>query len=151
MDWVLIHLAVNHLPIVLIMVGAVAVVVAVFLRRKGVWRYAAVTVLLAGLTAPLAFITGNQAEDLVEDRPGTSHEVVEEHEEAATLATVVLLLAGLGAALALYRPNTAFKALFVVLSLGALGVTLYAAYEGGQIVHESPAFTEGASSPPGAG
>lgn len=146
MDWVRLHLLLNHFPIILIVAGGIAVLAAVFSRRQAIWRYAHVTVLLAGLTAPAAFWTGNKAEEAVEDEWYVEEDQVEEHEEAGLVALVTLLAAGATAAIAWWRPGPALSAVFLLVTLGAAGVTGYTALEGGEIVHDSPALERG---PPG--
>ncbi len=151
MDWVNLHLLVNHFPIILGVAGAFAAVAALLSRNEGIWRYAFVTVLLAGLTAPAAYITGLEAEEVVEHEWYIVEDELEEHEELGLYALIALLAAGASAAVALWKPGRATKGVFAVLTLVAVGVTAYTALEGGEIVHESPAFEQRPPAAPAGG
>lgn len=140
MDWVDLHLMVNHFPIILVMAGTLAGIAALFARSAAIWRYAAVTVLLAGLTSPVAYVSGLEAEEVVEEAWYVQHDEVEEHEELGLYALIALLAAGVSAGFALWKPARAVRGVFVALSVVAAGVTAYSALEGGEIVHASPAL-----------
>ncbi|HEY8483028.1 MAG TPA: hypothetical protein VIL13_00345 [Longimicrobiales bacterium] len=148
MDWVRLHLVVNHFPVILIMAGSLAAITALLSRFPGVWRYAYVTVLLAALTSPVAYVTGLMAEEPVEDAWFVEHSEVEEHEETGLYALVALLAAGVTAAIAWWRPKRATNGLFLVVTLLAAIATGYAALEGGEIVHDSPALLHGPGAQP---
>lgn len=142
MDWVRLHLMVNHFPIILIMAGTLAAIAAILARSRGIWRYAFITVLLAGLTSPVAYLTGVRSEDVVEEAWYTEHDQIEEHEASGLYALIALLLAGIAAAVGLWRDSGIVRGVFVALSVLAAGVTAYAALEGGEIVHDSPALEQ---------
>ncbi len=92
------------------------------------------------MTVPV-YLSGEPAEEIVEDLPGVPHAVLEEHEEIAKVtfvATEVLgALALLGLALAWKRnlvPNAvAYSSLVLVLVTS--GLLARTAYLGGQIRH----------------
>lgn len=148
MDWVRLHLVVNHFPVILIMAGSLAAITAVLSRYPGVWRYAYVTVVLAAITSPVAYVTGLMAEEPVEHAWFVEHREVEEHEETGLYALVALLAAGVTAAIAWWRPKPATNGLFLVVTLLAAIATGYSALEGGEIVHDSPALLHGPSTQP---
>ncbi|MBI4408286.1 MAG: hypothetical protein HY561_01180 [Gemmatimonadetes bacterium] len=142
MDWVRLHLLVNHFPIILGLAGALAVVAAALGRRTTLWHYAGVTVLLAGMTAPVAYVSGTRAEERVESFWYVEEDQIEEHEELGLIALIVLLVAGATAGLSLWRPTPTLRALFTLAALAAAVVTGMTALEGGEIVHDSPALAE---------
>jgi len=85
------------------------------------------------------YLTGEPAEELVENLPGISETVMETHEEIALVATVVV---GAFALVALYGlfafrhgVSMGFTKLLLVLSLLPLATMAYTAYLGGQIRH----------------
>lgn len=134
-----IHLMLNHVPLF----GAVAVTilfaVALVLRQQGVARAGLVVALLTALVAIVVYLTGEPAEELVENLPGISEAVMETHEEVALVATLVL---GAFALVALYGlfafrhgVSMAFTKFLLVLSLVPLAAIAYTAYLGGQIRH----------------
>jgi len=145
-DWIHLHLMVNHLPVVLALVGAVACVAALIRKREGVWMYAAVTVLLAGLLAPAALLSGREAEDEAEKAWFVSESSIHEHEEAGENAMWITVVAGVLAIVALRWKRTRWRIAMTVLALAAAGAMGYAAFEGGKIVHDSAQLEKAASS-----
>ncbi|MCK6528123.1 hypothetical protein L6R50_11395 [Myxococcota bacterium] len=119
MDATHLHLIVNHLPIVGVFLSIPLLLLALWRRHDRGALLAAVTVLaLSGAGAGAAFLTGEPAEERVEDLPGISESAVETHEERAATATAVAGLAalsGLGLlALAWRRSGPAPAAWFAV-------------------------------------
>jgi hypothetical protein len=88
MSAVEIHLALNHVPVVGF-AGALSILIwGMFRRSEEVERVAlAACVAVALLTIPV-YRSGEPAEDVAEKLPGVTHEVIEEHEEAAEYAFV---------------------------------------------------------------
>lgn len=143
MDWVNLHLMVNHFPIILGIAGTLAGIVALFTRSRTIWQYAAVTVIFAGLTAPAAYVSGAKAEEVVEEYWYVQHEEVEEHEATGLWALIALVVAGIAAAASLLKPTRAVRGAFVAIAFVAMVITAYSALEGGEIVHDSPALERG--------
>lgn len=140
MDWVNLHLMINHFPIILGIAGTLAGVVALFTRSRTIWQYAAVTVLLAGLTAPVAYVSGAMAEETVEEYWYVQHDEVEEHEATGLYALIALVIAGVAAVVSVLKPIPAVRGVFVAVAFVAMVITAYSALEGGEIVHDSPAL-----------
>lgn len=147
------HLLVNHFPIVLSVVGAGMILLALLLRRDGLWRFGMGCVALAGLGVLAAFFTGNAAEDVMRHAWYVQRGTIGAHQDAGELALWVTLVAAVICAYALWRTAgrpapgaTAFPSLLRVLTaLGALaaaGATGYAGYLGGKIVHEAPSLAK---------
>lgn len=144
MNWVNLHLMINHVPIILTGLGAIAAIVALFSRKRIVWIYALTTLTLAGISAYPVFFAGSRAEETVEDHDRTAKERIEEHEETADTALWVILITGAAAAYGLYqlRKNAGqdlrlwLRVVLVILSLAALGVVTLTAMRGGEIRHE---------------
>ena len=148
LDWIHLHLMVNHLPVVLALLGAVASVIALIVKRAGVWRYAAVTMLLAGLLAPVALLSGGQAEDAAEDAWYVSRAAIHDHEEAAEKAMWVTVVAGAVAVVALWKKGPRWRLAMAVVAVVAAGAMIYASFEGGEIVHRSPQLERAPDSRP---
>jgi predicted permease len=86
------------------------------------------------------FLTGEPAQDAVEKLPGISERVIDRHEDAARIATIVTAAIGALAlgALAVYRRRALPRSVAVFALVGAVGATAfmgYAANLGGQIRH----------------
>lgn len=141
MDWIYAHLVVNHLPIVLAGLASLAALAAAVSGRDGAWRYAIVTGLLAGLAAPLAFLTGQQAEEIAESLPGLAEEAIETHEHWGLYALIALGIAGALAIVALFRKSRGTRWAFALAIWAATAVTTVTAFYGGEIEHPKEART----------
>jgi hypothetical protein len=136
------HLLVNHVPIL----GAVfALLLVLWAMRRGsreLTRLSLWVALAAGLSAWPAYFTGDEAHEQVEDYPGFDHDTTHEHEEAAELALVVMLVTAGASAVALFlgrggRTEPGWARGAVLLGLVASTATVVrAAWEGGEIRHE---------------
>ncbi len=141
MTWAHVHLAVNHLPVVLVPVS-IAMLAVAWAKRSAELRKAGLTWLaVAAVAGGAAYLTGEPAEDVVKDLPAVSKAAIEEHEEAAMLAAVATGAAGLIAlgALVIGRgpapaPAWILATTFVV-ALVAAGLMLWTANLGGRISH----------------
>lgn len=134
-----IHLMLNHLPLF----GALAVTIlcalALVKRQQGLARGGLLVAVLTAIVGVVVYLTGEPAEELVEDLPGVSEAVLETHEEVALVAIVVLGAFGVLALIALlaFRHGIAMeltRALLVV-SFVPLAAIVYTAYLGGQVRH----------------
>jgi len=136
-----IHLMLNHVPILGFAFG-------LLFLAWGRWRDSDETIravqalfLLVGLTSIAVFLSGENAEDVVEGLAGVSHDAIEVHEETGELAMIVSIVAGLfsGAVLLLHRnrplPGWSVGGTALV-GLIAFGLLAYAGFQGGQVHHE---------------
>jgi uncharacterized membrane protein len=90
------HLALNHLPIVIPFVALIVLTVGFVFKSEIVKRTAYFIFILAAISTVAAFTTGEEAEEIVEHLPGVSHDLIHEHEEIAeTFALLMYLLGGL--------------------------------------------------------
>jgi len=137
-DWIQFHLAVNHFPVVLGWIGALAALGAAARRSDAVWNYAAVTLILAGIFAPVALLTGRQAEEEAEQALSVDHAAIHAHEERAEIAMWLSLAVAALAIVSLRRPRLKWRLVLCVLALVAGGAMAVAALEGGKITHQSP-------------
>lgn len=141
MDWIHAHLVVNHFPIVLSVMASLAALLAAVSGRENAWRYAVVTGLLAGLAAPIAFLTGQRAEEVAESLPGLAEEAIETHEHWGLYALVALGIAGLLAIVALVRKGRGTRWAFAIGIWAATAVAGGTAFYGGEIEHPKEART----------
>jgi hypothetical protein len=158
MNWPHIHSVVNHFPVILTVVGFAVLVLALIVKRRGLWLYALATLTLAGLSVYPAFFTGDEAADALHQTWYVVRDMVHEHDESAEFALVVLLVMGAVSAYAWWRmlrrdvtglPPKWLR--IVVFVLAAFGVSVIArtAYLGGKIIHESPKLENSTQPPPG--
>ncbi len=115
------HLALNHLPIVFPMVGALVLIAALLLKSAAMKR-TAYGIFAAGavLTMP-AFFTGEGAEEVVEELQGISETLISNHEETAKQFALLSYALGATSLLALWanwkRKRFAPASSFIVLLL----------------------------------
>jgi uncharacterized membrane protein len=135
------HLVLNHLPVLGVGFGLLLLLAARFRRSTDLSRAALVVFVLAAGAAGLAYLTGEPAEEAVEDLAGVLHGAIESHEEAASVALALTGLLGLGALAGLVgfrrqaQPPAWFGGVMLVGSLVAGGAMAQAANLGGQIRH----------------
>jgi hypothetical protein len=141
MTWAHVHIAVNHLPVVLVPV-AIAMLGAAWATKSAELRKAGLAwLVVAAITGGGAYVSGEPAEDVVEDLPGVSKPAIEEHEEAALLAAVATGAAGvlaLGVLVIGRGPVPAPGWLFattVAVGLVAAALMVRTANLGGRISH----------------
>lgn len=142
MDWIHAHLVVNHFPIVLSVLASLAALAAAVTGRENAWRYAVVTGLLAGLAAPIAFLTGQRAEEVAESLPGLAEEAIETHEHWGLYALIALGIGGLLAIVALVRKSRGTRWVFAIGIWAATAIAGGTAFYGGEIEHPKEARTE---------
>ena len=147
MNWPYVHTLINHFPIILMVVGTGVLVLALIVRRRGVWLYALATLTLAGLSIYPAYFTGDQAAHAVRTTWYVVRSMVEEHDSAAGYALFSTLIVGAASAYAWWRmlrreigalPPVWLRVVVTVLAVFGLSVIARTAYLGGQIVHDSP-------------
>lgn len=90
------HLTFNHLPIIIPIIGLLIMVGGIILKSDVVKRTAYTIFIIGAITTIPAFLTGEGAEEIVEELPGVTHHFIHEHEEAAeTFALLSYLLGGI--------------------------------------------------------
>lgn len=140
MNGVQLHLVLNHLPVFGILFGFVVLALAVWRRNESWTRLALGVLVVVGISAALAMMTGEGAEEAVEHLPGVSESIIHEHEEAAELTALITYALGASALVALwvFRRRTIPRVLSVmalVLTMATSGFVAYTAHLGGQIRH----------------
>jgi hypothetical protein len=96
------HLLFNHLPIVSSLIGLLILAAGIFLKQGIVRKTAFAVLIFSALVTLPAFFTGEGAEEIVEELPGISHNLIHEHEEAAELALWLSEALGILALIAFY-------------------------------------------------
>lgn len=140
MNTVHLHLLLNHLPVVGTVIGTLLLAVALLRRSDELGRISLGLFGLLGAIALVVYLTGEPAEDAVEKLPGISHGLVERHEDAALVATIVLGIFGALAlaTLLLYRRRALPRWVTMLgfdTALVASSTMAYTANLGGQIRH----------------
>ena len=140
MSTVHLHLLLNHFPIIGSIFAAVILVFAVMRKSSELGRLAFWFFTVLGILSIIVYLTGGSAEEAVERLPGISGTVIEEHEEAALVATIAIGVIGAVSVLLLFwfrrrmLPRAVMSAMLVG-AMGVAGIMAYAANLGGQIRH----------------
>lgn len=141
------HLVLNHLPIFSIPLGLVFLLHSFYSGNQSTKRFAFLFMVLAGLSALPAFLTGEEAEEVIEHLVGVSKSLIHEHEEASEVALIFSLTLGVLAGLQLLfeMKSSDQKSSSVLIQMGRKAVVgvailtsailIYAANLGGKIRH----------------
>lgn len=155
MNIVHLHLLLNHVPVLGVLFAALILFVAVLRHSGELAKLSLAMLALAGATAIFVFLTGEPAQEAVEKLPGLSERLVDRHEDAARIATIVTGCIGALAsgALIAYRRRSLprWVTMFaLVAAVGSTGLMGYTANLGGQIRHteiRSPSASGNLSAP----
>lgn len=142
MDLVHIHLLLNHIPVFGLLIGFLILAWGIF-RDYGEVKSTGLTVLfLTSLVAIPVYLTGEPAEEVVEELPGVSEQIIKLHEGAAIYSLVLCIGTGIFAFLALVARRllsetlaTIATFLVLILALSAGASIAYTSNLGGQVRH----------------
>lgn len=136
-----IHLLITHLPIFGSLLGTLVL-------GFGMWKKSSTTkiaahylLIISAIGAGIAYITGEAAEETVENIQGVSENVIEQHADFAMYALIALIVVGIASLLTIYLAyikNTFSKSTTTLtLFLAVISFVLVArtGYLGGQIRH----------------
>jgi len=155
MDQAHIHLLITHLPIFGSILGALVLVHGMWTKSSATKIAAYHVLILSALGAVVAYLTGEGAEETVENIQGVAENAIEAHEEFAMFALISLICTGiasiLGVILTLKKSSFANKISMVILFLALVGFGLVArtGYLGGKIRHTEVGTTLQRSNPSG--
>lgn len=146
MSWPYAHVLINHFPVVLSVSALSVTILALLLKRRGLWLTALGALTFAGASVYPVHFTGDEADHALNDPWYIHAGVIEAHDKSAGIAMWVILIAGAFAAYSwwrsLKRPTELMpgwmRAGVVVGALAAVGTVTYTAFLGGKIIHESP-------------
>lgn len=135
-----IHLALNHAPLFLSLIGS-GILITGFIKKNESFKTLSLYLLVAAavITTPV-FLTGEGTEELVEHLPGVNEETIGKHESTAKITLIVIALSGLVALTGLFvRKNAGIVRLIflslLLLSLASVGTMAQTAHLGGLIRH----------------
>jgi uncharacterized membrane protein len=146
-DWPHVHIMINHFPLILAVMGALAALLGLVRSRRGVWIYACASLTLAAITVVPTYFTGEPAEEGLHRPWYISRAAFHEHEVAARFAAILVGVAWLVALVAWRRlvryPRelslpVGLRAAVVITALVAAGAIGYTSLLGGYIMHDAP-------------
>jgi uncharacterized membrane protein len=141
MDLAHIHLLITHLPVFGSVLGALVLIHALWTKSSPTKIAAYNLFIIAALGAGIAYLTGESAEEVVENIPGIAESTIEQHEDSAVFTLVSLIILGVasigGLFLTLKKSAMTRTFAFVILfiSLVSFGLAVRTGYLGGQIRH----------------
>lgn len=135
------HLVLNHLPILGVLIGMIILAGGFLFKSSAIKRTALVIFIGVCILAVPAFLTGSGAEEVVEELPGVTENIIEEHEEMAVVFIWITSTLGIISLLTLYldiqQKNLSFT--FYLLTAILCVVTMVIAQQvstlGGKIRH----------------
>ncbi|MBF8456478.1 hypothetical protein IV494_04720 [Kaistella sp. G5-32] len=141
MDQTHIHLLITHLPIFGSLLGTLVL-------GFGIWKKSSTTkiaahylLIISAIGACIAYITGEAAEETVENIQGVSENVIEQHADFAIYALIALIAVGIFSLINIYleykKNGFPKSATTITLVLAMISFVLVArtGYLGGQIRH----------------
>jgi uncharacterized membrane protein len=146
-DWPLVHIMINHFPIILAVTGTAALLLATFRGQRASWLYGTISLALAAVTVIPTYFTGAPAEHALARPWYVPRGVIHTHEDAARISAILVVVAGLVAVVAWRRlvryPREvrmpgALRASLLLTALAASGSIGYASWLGGRIIHDAP-------------
>jgi uncharacterized membrane protein len=135
------HLLFNHLPIVGIYLATLVLLSGLILKNQTVKHVALCLIIVSGIGAFAAHVTGEGAEESSELRTDFSHELIERHEHASEPFFQIMLALTLISAVALVFSLKKKKwsqyliFLIAVISIAAAYLAQQAGTSGGEIRH----------------
>lgn len=135
-----IHLALNHAPLFLSAFGGALLILGMIRKNNSFKQLSLYLMVLAAiLTAPV-FLTGEGTEEMVENIPGINETMIEQHEDMAKIALIIICIGGAVALIGLlFKKNAALTKLVFVsvlfLSIASFGTMAQTAHLGGLIRH----------------
>jgi len=146
-DWAHIDIMINHFPVILVVMGALAALLGMVRSRRGIWLYASATMTLAALSAIPTYFTGDPAQHALNRPWYIARTSIHAHEDAALIATIITGVAGLIALVAWRRLVRYPRELslprglrigVVVTAVIAAAAMGYASLLCGYIIHDAP-------------
>ena len=136
-----IHLLITHLPIFGSILGGFVLAHGLWTKTNQTKIAAYYLLIISSIGAGIAYITGEGAEESVENLQGVVEATIKQHEEFALFALISLIIHGLASILGLFislrksplARTTAF--LILIISIVSFGLVARTGYLGGQIRH----------------
>ena len=133
------HLLLTHVPVLGIIFGLLVTGYGFLRRKTDALQIGLGTFVFSGIAAAAVYLTGESAEEVVEDMGGVSHAIIERHEEAAIVALIAALALGAISLVGLWLSRKDLPRWFagatLIAALAVTGVMAWTANLGGQINH----------------
>jgi uncharacterized membrane protein len=136
-----VHLAINHFPIIGTIIGLIILLVGILMKNEIVKRVAYLLFAFSAITGFLSMVTGDKAEEIVENLPNVTHDLIENHEHLAEkfvlflYATGILGLISFFASVMKNRIASFMGVLTLILALITAFLSKEVGTSGGEIQH----------------
>ena len=136
-----IHLLITHLPIFGSMIGAFVLLYGIWTKSIQTKIAAYLVLILSSLGAIVSYLTGEAAEETVEEIQGITKTVIEQHADFAVFAIISLSVLGVISILGLILISLkssyekTFTAFTLIMALISFVIVARTGYLGGQIRH----------------
>lgn len=134
------HMVFNHFPIIGLFFGTGILAYGIIKKQTILVNTAYVIFIFCMITAKATMMTGEGAEEIVEEL-GISHDIIHQHEEIAEKFMIVLYGLGLLSILGLfantkkYPKATVVSYLVLLVAIGSVVLSKYVGTSGGEIRH----------------
>ncbi|MCB0652121.1 MAG: hypothetical protein KDC85_12665 [Saprospiraceae bacterium] len=141
MDATHFHLALTHFPIVGTLIGAGILGFGLFFKNDALKKSALILFILMGIITIPVFLTGEGAEETVENFAGISENIIETHENLAKITIWFMGALGIISMISLFAMvkklsmSRILVLLTFIVSLATMGLFLKVGNTGGQIRH----------------
>ena len=135
------HLLTNHLPIFGSILGGLVLTHGLWTKSNQTKIAAYNLLVISSIGAVIAYLTGEAAEESVENIQGISKDLIDQHEDFAVIALVALSILGVASLIGLFltikkSPLTRMVAIVTLfISLISFGLIARTGYIGGLIRH----------------
>lgn len=136
-----IHLLITHLPIIGSILGGLVLAYGIWSKSDQTKIASYYVLIISSIGGVIAYLTGEEAEEGVEDIQGVAKNMIDQHEDFAVFALVGVILVGVVSIIGLYltikksSSASTIATLILVLSFISFGLAARAGYLGGQIRH----------------
>jgi len=154
MDPVHLHLFLNHFPVICSILSVPLFLYAYWRKSDELKQLALLVLIFAAVVTIPVYLSGEPTEDAVEKLAGVSHDLIEQHEDAAYFAMISMMITGvislIGFILMMAKKTAAAKFLVLVallLAVGSAGLMARTSNLGGQIRHSEIRTGDAATQP----
>lgn len=135
------HMVVNHFPIIGIILGFGILVTGIYLKNNSVKNTAYCLFIVGAFFAAVSMETGEGAEEIAENLPSVTDQIIEKHEELAEKLAIVLYALGVISIIGLFlNYKNHSKAIFVsylavLVAIAGIFLGKQTGTSGGEIRH----------------
>ncbi|HEX5652910.1 MAG TPA: DUF2231 domain-containing protein [Chitinophagaceae bacterium] len=135
-----IHLALNHVPLFMAILGALVLILGMIRKNQSFINLSFYLLAAAAVFTIPVFLTGEGTEEMVEKLAGVNENAIEEHEDMAKTGLIIILITGGLALIGIFFKRNATMAKVAVigsllLSVASFGAMARTAHLGGLIRH----------------